>query len=203
MPRTEAANRRIREQQRTRILDAARLVFSRHGLAATMAEVATEAGVSQGLADRYFAGKDEQFHALVEEALTSGDAAPPLEATPGEQLHSLLTALVASRREHPELFQLLGHVARDPTTPPDLLQRMIDRRQGFEDLLRHLIVAGQATDEFALDDPDQLVTAVLALVQGLTADPALGTRTLPDPEIELRLLRPPTSEESAPCSPRP
>jgi hypothetical protein len=67
---------------------------------------------------------------------------------------------------------------------------MIDRRQEFEDLLRQMIVAGQATGEIAPDDPEQLLTAVLALVQGLTADPGLATRALPDPEIILRLLRP-------------
>ena len=194
MPRTEAANQRIREQQRARILEAAREVFARRGLAATMAEVAAAAGVSQGLAYRYFASKDQLFHALVEEAVEAGDEARPIgmdEGTPGERLRALLTAIVAARREHPQFFQLLVHVARDQTAPPDLLERMRSRREAFANLLRQLIVEGQATGEVALDDPDQLVTAIVALVAGLTADPSHTPRTVPDPEIVLRLLRPP------------
>jgi AcrR family transcriptional regulator len=193
VPRTEAANQRIREQQRARILEAASEVFARRGLAATMAEVAAAAGVSQGLAYRYFGGKEELFHALVEQALASGDAASAVdEGTPGERLRALLTALLDARREHPQFFQLLAHVARDATTPPDLLRRMIERRQAFQRLLRQLIVEGQATGEVVQDDPDQLVTAILALIQGLTIDPQLTTRVLPDPEIVLRLLQAPT-----------
>lgn len=202
MPRTEAANERIRERQRARILEAAIHVFASRGMAATMAEVATAAGVSHGLAYRYFASKDALFHALVEQALSSGEAAPPLEGTPGARLETLLTLMLAARREHPRFFQLLAHVAADPQTPPDLLGRMQARRRAFLDLLRQLIVEGQATGEVAPDDPDQLVAAVVALIQGLTADPELATPTLPDPEIVLRLLRPPTRGGSQPCSPR-
>ena len=66
MPRTEEANRKIRDEQRSNILDAARKVFARKGSSATMAEVAEEAGVSDGLAYRYFPSKDAIFKDLAE-----------------------------------------------------------------------------------------------------------------------------------------
>src|SRR5258708_8598648 len=69
MPRTKEANQHIREEQRAKILDGARKVFARKGMAATMAEVAAEASVSQGLAYRYFASKEAIFHLLVDPAL--------------------------------------------------------------------------------------------------------------------------------------
>ena len=69
MPRTEEAKQRIREEQRTQILEAARRVFARKGLVATVDDVAAEAGVSHGLAYRYFANKVALFHALVEQAM--------------------------------------------------------------------------------------------------------------------------------------
>ena len=43
MPRTEEANQQIRQEQRTKILNASRNVFARKGRAATMADVAAEA----------------------------------------------------------------------------------------------------------------------------------------------------------------
>jgi AcrR family transcriptional regulator len=50
MVRSKEANQRIRTEQRKRILDAARIVFARKGLAATMDDIAERAGVSHGLA---------------------------------------------------------------------------------------------------------------------------------------------------------
>ena len=67
MPRTEEANQQIREEQRTKILAAAAKVFARKGKAATMADVATETGISQGLAYRYFASKEEILTTLVKQ----------------------------------------------------------------------------------------------------------------------------------------
>jgi len=57
MPRTEDANQRIREEQRTKILEAALSVFARQGTDATIADVATAANVSYGLIYRYFVNK--------------------------------------------------------------------------------------------------------------------------------------------------
>src|SRR5262245_10565427 len=58
MPRTEEANQRVREAQRAKILDGATAAIARKGWAATMADVAAAAEVSQGLAYRYFANKE-------------------------------------------------------------------------------------------------------------------------------------------------
>ncbi len=71
MPRTEEANQQIREEQRDKILSAAANVFARKGNAATMADVASEAGVSQGLAYRYFESKEEIFTTLIKQAAES------------------------------------------------------------------------------------------------------------------------------------
>jgi AcrR family transcriptional regulator len=198
MPRTEAANQRVREEQRARILERALAVFARKGLAATMADVAAEAGVSQGLAYRYFSNKDELFRALVEDAMRTGAAEQPTElgaGTPWERLSVLLTRLIESRREHPEFFQLLHHVASDPGTPADLHRLMARRARGFVDLLRGLVVEGQATGEVAADDPDQLVSAVVAFVDGLgrlqSDHPGGSAARYPSPEIALRMLRAP------------
>jgi AcrR family transcriptional regulator len=179
-------------------MEKALAVFARKGLAATMADVAAEAGVSQGLAYRYFSNKDELFRALVADAMRTGAAAQPPElggGTPWERLGVLLTRLIESRREHPEFFQLLHHVASDPGTPEDLHRLMARRGRGFVDLLRGLVVEGQASGEVAADDPDQLVSAVVAMVDGLGrlqwAHPAGRAARYPSPEIVLRMLRAP------------
>jgi AcrR family transcriptional regulator len=192
MPRTAAANQRIRDGQRARILDGARRVFARRGLAATMAEVAAAAGVSQGLAYRYFAGKDELFRALLADSIRSSEGPAAVEApgsprSPGERLHALVSALVTSRREQPELFQLLHHVMADEAVPADLLELVERKGREFQATMRALVVEGQAAGEVAEGDPDQLVTAVTACIDGLSR-PGIRIGAFPSPGIVMRLL---------------
>src|SRR5215475_11818800 len=69
MPRSKSANEAIREQRRTQILFSAAKVFARKGYAGTkIPDLAVAAEMSQGLLYRYFAGKEEVFSSLVEQA---------------------------------------------------------------------------------------------------------------------------------------
>src|SRR5215471_13624400 len=119
MPRTQEANRRIREEQRAQILNAAMVVFARKGMGATMSEVATTADVSYGLVYRYFANKEALLVELVEQvmsdSLKSLEGALEMPGTPGERLSSLLTQILNGVREHPEFIlliqQMLGEEA--------------------------------------------------------------------------------------------
>jgi AcrR family transcriptional regulator len=197
MPRTEAANQRIREEQRAKILDAARTVFARKGRAATMADIAAEAHVSQGLAYRYFASKDAIFRELLQQLARSGapgQRALEASGTPGERLAILLTRIIASQRERPGFFQVVNQTVRDEETPDDVRMLVRGMYQRLLGTLRQLIVEGQATGEVAAGDPDQLVTVVSACLDGLTRlaanDPERFNQQVPDAEIVLRMLKP-------------
>src|SRR4051794_39772246 len=122
MQRIDAVDQRPRETQRANILEGARRVFARKGKAATMADVAQAAGVSQGLAYRYFASKEEIYRELVGQAVEQAGlmAAQPLQepsATPGQRLALLITRLVEYRRDHLEVFQLLDQVLSSEKPP--------------------------------------------------------------------------------------
>ena len=201
MPRTQAANERARDEQRTKILNSAKSVFARRGLAATMAEVAAEAGVSQGLAYRYFASKDELYRALVRETLLSSGLPEPMSGTPAAQLELLVSRLLQVRREHPEFVQILYRVLSDRPAQDDLREAARKRLEVLTNLLRSLIVEGQATGEVADGDPDQLVTVIFACVDGLSRlslnDPERSRKHFPDTEIVLRMLRPPARREGS------
>jgi AcrR family transcriptional regulator len=197
MPRAEEAKQRIREEQRTKILEAARRVFARKGLAATMDDVAAEASVSHGLAYRYFANKEEIFSALVVQALQAPSAGLQrfleMPGMPGERLTLLVSEFVESR-QHPESYQLLGQVLSSEATPDDLREVVHRRGQFLQDVLRQLIVEGQVTGEVAAGDPDQLVRAIFACLDGLTRwatyYPEQYNEHFPDAGIFLRMLKP-------------
>jgi AcrR family transcriptional regulator len=198
MPRTREASRRIRDEQRARILDAARRVFARKGLSASMDDVAAEAGVSHGLAYHYFASKT----ALVSELILQDLEAPAgwleqfvrEQAVPMEKIRQMVTGLVESRRDHPERYQLLAQALNDEAAPEEMRQRVAQRGRELQAVLRELIVAGQAAGEVAPGEPDQLVRAVFAALEGLTARPipdlVAYRADFPAAEFFLRMLEP-------------
>ena len=198
MPRSEEANRRLREAQRAKILDGARRAFARKGMATTMAEIAAEASVSQGLAYRYFDSKEEIFRALAEQVmgptLETWQRIPEMPGRPGERLNFLISMLLRGRREDPELFQLLYQVMDDETPPEDLRERSARQSRAFQSVLRQLIVEGQASGEVAGGDPDQLVTLVMVWLDGLSRlalrDPERYEKHLPHAELFLRIFEP-------------
>lgn len=198
MPRTAAANQQIRDAQRARILEAAWTVFAQKGRATTMADVAAAAEVSYGLAYRYFANKEALYQALVEESLQASAAglARFIERSgaPKERLIALISELVNTRRTRPEFTQLFAQVLGDAATPTDLRERAMQIGRAFQDLFRQLIVEGQAVGEVRSADPDQLVTAILAMLDGLSRlavyYPDRFHQHFPDARIVLGLLLP-------------
>jgi AcrR family transcriptional regulator len=69
-PRKREDNEKIREQASARLLQGALKVFAKHGYhASSMSEIATEAGVSKGLAYHYFASKEELLVSIAEQRL--------------------------------------------------------------------------------------------------------------------------------------
>ena len=197
VPRSEVANQRARRDARARIVAGARAAFARKGPTATMADVAASAGVSQGLPYRYFSDKDALIRALVTEAVLQADAESSPLALPGSaagRLRDLVTSMVEARRAQPELFLLFQHVVSDPATPPDLLELIQARGRAVADTMRQLITEAQAAGEVAPDDPDQLVTALMACLDGLgrftLSHPAEAAAHFPAAQIITRMLEP-------------
>jgi AcrR family transcriptional regulator len=198
VPRSEAENQRLRERQRVNILDAALRVFARSGPSASMSEIAEAAGVSQGLAYRYFASKEEIYYALVARAMQNGLSEPEItgmmSGSPWERLEALLARIVTARREQPEFFQLLYHVLSDDAAPAELRAQMNERGMFLASELHTLIVEGQGAGEIAQGDPYQLVVALLAYLDGLTRislyDPERFKEHFPEAKIIMRIFRP-------------
>jgi hypothetical protein len=134
---------------------------------------------------------------LVTEAVREADAAGSPLALPGSaaaRLRGLIAALAEARRVQPELFLLMHHVASDPGTPGDLLELILARGRTVTGTMRQLITEAQAAGEAADDDPDQLVTAVMACLDGLgrftLAYPEQAAAHFPATEIITRMLQP-------------
>jgi AcrR family transcriptional regulator len=204
LPRTEQAFEAMRENTRKRILEAASSVFAKKGLGATISDIAAEAGVSQGLAYRYFSSKEAIFHTLLRQLLQAGEAdkfSQDSGKPPRELLEHFVSETIRLRREHPEFYRFVFQALSDESLPRDILQMLNAHGQKLRRVLRGLITDGQAMGGVSKGDPDQLVDVILACLEGLSmriaySDPAHQVR-LPDAEIILRLLGPsPQSKRS-------
>ena len=116
-----------------------------------------------------------------------------LPTKPGERLNRLISELVESRR-YPEFIQLLDHMHNSEATPDELRELIHKRSHALRGVIRQLIIEGQKTSEIAAGDPDQLVRAVFACLDGLIKwadyDPEHYLEHFPDVEIFLRMLKP-------------
>jgi AcrR family transcriptional regulator len=203
MPRTEEANQLVRESSRKRILDAALRVYARKGKESTMAEVAEEAGVSQGLAYRYFPSRDAIFVALLRQMSRPPDEIHAMvrniPGTPSERLARIVSSMVERRRKDPEFYQFFSQAMSDDSLPPDIMESLKSQGLLVQDMLRQLIIEGQAAGEIAKDNPNKLTRVILACLDGLSIMAPRPSNQMademPDASIILRMLSPNKRQE--------
>jgi AcrR family transcriptional regulator len=185
MPRSEQANQQIREERREQILLSAAQVFARKGLADTkIADIAAAAGVSHGLAYRYFASKDDVFAALVERAM-NGAARLAREAleqpgTPWDRLLWLtreIFPVTAPSVQQPEYTLVVLQALTNEAVPAGVRELALEQSLIMNDVVRRLIADGQRTGQVIAGDPATLALLYLSCIQGLS----LTVRFLGDP----------------------
>ena len=199
MPRTEAAFQQVRDASRRKILDGALGVFANKGSHATMADVAKEAEVSQGLDYRNFPSKEAILAELVHE-ITGSEGEKEgrfkkLPGTAGERLRLAFTYKLGALGEKPEYPRFVNQVLRDENVPVELREALARNGAVIKKNIRKLIVEAQADGDVAADDPDQLLFALLATFDGLVnrvSDPMRveDRGRFPDAKIILRMLKP-------------
>jgi len=111
-----------------------------------------------------------------------------------ERLAFLISMAWEGRREYPEIYQLLYQVLDNEAVSGDIRELIGSQGQAYQDMMRQLIVEGQATGEVAGGDPDQLMIVVLASLDGLSRlalrEPERVKKHFPDTEIILRIFKP-------------
>jgi AcrR family transcriptional regulator len=182
--------RRPRDVRR-RLLNAAMEVFARDGFhAATLDDVAAEAGLTKGAVYSNFTGKRELFLALLEERVTrrAQIARSVLSGTPpgpGNEVSSLVTALAGRLSQlgaaEPD-WQLLYiefwlFAMRDPDAHRLLAAARRRLRQAIADL------AEEAQRQYGLDtgiSGTRWATIILGLSNGLALERLIDPDTVPD-----------------------
>lgn len=162
-------------ERRDEILAAARTVFGEQGFAkATLADVATRAGVSAATVSHYFGTKAALFEALVaDEALEHAAEAPVVVATAGGYRAALHALVERSWRRMmapgvPELTLTVLCEMRDfPDSARQLFRQVTEaKRRG----LRTLLEMGRDAGEFDVAEPEVTSHVISALILGAMLD---------------------------------
>ncbi|WP_437283849.1 TetR family transcriptional regulator [Sorangium sp. So ce406] len=183
MRRTKEEAAATREQ----ILDAALLVFSRKGYsAATLQDVAAEAGLTRGAVYWHFKGKAELYAALVGERFAKAsevlaEALSP-RYSPLESIERLLTRSLEYLEEDAEYRAVLSitlfKTELTPELEPGFQQKIASQRRLVDrvaDLVRKGIAAGEID---RATDPKAAALAAVSLVNGATALHLMDPRML-------------------------
>jgi AcrR family transcriptional regulator len=204
-PRTSLSNQKIRGERRDQILHAALKEFAYKGLkAAKIADIAAQAGISQGLIHHYFTSKDDVFTAVVERAMTGALAAfddmAGVDPDPWARLTLITDRILQGLVIHPEYMLILTQSLVNQDTPPEVGKLLASLGQQVNTHLVRLIEAGQATGKVAKGKPQELAMIFFAAIQGLAITqftqgmftqslPPSSTNFLPSSATVLRILK--------------
>jgi AcrR family transcriptional regulator len=170
--------------RRPQILAAAAEVIAERGVAGTrIADVAERCGVSPPALLYWFDSKEQ----LLAEALTADDDRfyEELEerldgaATPGERMVALIETTTESADDFALWMELWTWALRDADLRA--ARERFDSR--WRAAIEAIVVEGVAAGEFGAADPPQAALAIAALIDGLSAQAALG-----DPEVSIPRL---------------
>jgi AcrR family transcriptional regulator len=167
--------------RRPQILAAAAEVIAERGVAATrIADVAERSGVSPPAVLYWFDSKER----LLAEALTADDdrfyeeleARVDGAATPGERMVGLIEAATESADDFSLWMELWTWALRDADLRA--ARERFDAR--WRAAIEAVVAEGVAAGEFDAADPAQAALAIAALIDGLSAQAALG-----DPDVSV------------------
>lgn len=164
------------EQTRRELLDAGLRVFSRKGYAAaTLDDVAREAGVTRGAVYWHFGGKAELYQALMSERFAPANAAlgqllaadqPPLA-----KLRALMVRALCYLEEDADYRAVLELTLFKSEAGPDMLPGMAAKIQATHELhatLARLVRAGVAAGELRPElEPAAAAWALVGLLNGV------------------------------------
>lgn len=181
----------LREQQkaatRGRLLDAAQMVFARRGYhAASVDEVAREAGATTGALYAHFAGKEDLFLAVLDHTLAD-DVRGYAEAsgsgtTISEQARAGADRWMEVLSERPDYFPLFIEFWAYAVRTPHVRKRFAERFAALRIATGRIIAAGARSDGIELDaeHAEQLGTFVNALANGLALEKLADPAAVPD-----------------------
>lgn len=204
-PRSAQANEEMRAQSRERILAAALEVFTEKGPhEATVADITERAGVSRGLLNYYFPGKQNLVDELLDRYLDGVAALVDVTGSPDQRLAAIIDGVLRSAVMRAGMQRMTLSLVVNPATHPLFSAaevRKEDRILALEDGLRELFAARGA------EDPALEEVLLRSVLEGVVFKVAVYTDQYPVDRVRNRLYAmyglPSPTAPLLPAGPRP
>jgi AcrR family transcriptional regulator len=175
-----------KQDTRARLLASAARVFARRGYhAASVEEVAEEAGFSKGAVYSNFESKEDLFLAMLEERfrqrLDSIRAAVAEPGEPGEQARRSAAGFMATFADDPDWPPLFMEFSAFAQRNPAVRRRLATRVAALRSAVAEIIAARAA--ELGVEPPlpvEELATMTFAMATGVALERQLDPRAVPD-----------------------
>lgn len=172
---------------RRRLLDAAETVFAQRGFhGASVEEIAREAGATTGALYANFAGKEELFLVLFEDALAT-DVRGYSEAfeagpTPRDKSRAAADRWMKVLRERPSYFPLFVEFWAYAVREPGMRERFAERLAALRVSNARLVEKGAGSSDLSLSPQvaERLGLMVTALGNGLALEKLVDPAAVPD-----------------------
>lgn len=206
---TQAPERLSREEKKARtraqLIDAAATVFARRGYgAASLDEVAEDAGLTKGAVYSNFRSKEELFEAVIEDRLNEPmkDIAAVIDSSTGtteEQAQAGARAFVGVVEREREVFLLSLEMNIHAARHPELTQDFAAQRRAQLAEVAHIITQhSDLSGDFLPLPAHQMAIAVEALSQGIALHALVDPDGVPDDllgRVYALLFRPSPDED--------
>lgn len=202
MGRNEALNKKMRDERREQILNAALKIFARKGLGSTkVSDIAAAAGVSHGLVYQYFNSKEEIFETLVTQgmeltklAVAQASAAP---GTPLEKIKAFFDMFIQSLEQdrkngdHPYYFLIMIQAINFEMSTERVRKIIFEKPHPLGTFFFKMICEGQELGEISKEDPMMLTSVLLQLSLGMALcnNPGDNPIVMPGTEILMKILK--------------
>lgn len=162
-----------REQRRTAIIEAAKTLYSNHGLdGVSMDRIAHEAELAKGTIYLYFKSREELMMAIIsnelEHLVTALEKVASTRKAPRQQLLDAVHTFYALSRESQFFYRLMmqvniAHVVGNPAHPSDVAEQFARQNQRMFNVLLGIVQRGVDRGDFFLQHPAPYVVAQMII----------------------------------------
>jgi AcrR family transcriptional regulator len=176
MPKTKEQFELIKNESKSKIVDAGLKLFIEKGLLATsVSEIASLAGISKGLMYHYYKSKEELYYELVSKAINSSieymHAVFNLEKSPKEKIKLISRKMVDNINRNHETAQFFVFMNRFLITEKTSkkARELIENAYIPLKLTEKIISEGQRLEQFKSGDSKSMATLYWSAIHGLCA----------------------------------
>ncbi len=200
MARNQATNQKQKDERREQILTSALLLFSTKGLAATkVTDIATAAGMSQGLMYHYFDSKETIFIELIRSAFARLNSAcyilEEMALPPAEKIKLAIGGLlqgINDNADHARYHLLIAQATASDAIPAAAKAIIQSENQIPYEVIARIMAAGQVEGSIRQHDSAELALIFWSTIKGLAIHRAVhGERfKAPDPKLLMTVFLP-------------